>query len=193
MGIHFTGDNESYYIKVKPSYTFNLPSILFDASKARTLSDIDMGKVNGGINGKIQTKGKQPQWYSLTLEDKKYLMSTYPSRYPELKLSDIPDIVELISGGQGQAIRLPSVYSNPVDDNDVFTIRFMLENKPYWIESSKVLYLHGQDGQLALNISYWNKFPLSLDNSLSPQEKKRNTVCYPRTVSLSSLAREGLI
>ncbi|MWN91404.1 hypothetical protein GQ597_11935, partial [Gilliamella sp. Pra-s65] len=28
---------------------------------------------------------------------------------------------------------------------------------------------------------------------LSPQEKKRNTVCYPRTVSLSSLAREGLI
>ncbi|WP_141675017.1 glycoside hydrolase family 19 protein [Gilliamella sp. Bif1-4] len=78
-----------------------------------------------------------------------------------------------------------------IDDN-FFTIRFIIENKPYWIESDKVLHLKGQDGQLSSSISYWNNFPLSFDSrSPSIQEKTRNTVCYPRAVSLSLLAREG--
>ncbi|WP_237414292.1 hypothetical protein, partial [Gilliamella sp. Pra-s65] len=90
-------------------------------------------------------------------------------------------------------VTLLSVDSEPANHEGFYTIRFMLENKPYWIESSAVSHLNGQNGQLTSSISYWNKFPLSLNSSLSPQEKKRNTVCYPRTVSLSSLAREGLI
>ncbi|SCC24642.1 hypothetical protein [Gilliamella intestini] len=69
----------------------------------------------------------------------------------------------------------------------------MLENKPYWIVASKVLHLNGEDGHLTSNISYWHNFPLSLDNNLSPQKKKRNTVCYPRTVSLISSENDGLI
>ncbi|WP_143422137.1 hypothetical protein, partial [Gilliamella bombi] len=69
----------------------------------------------------------------------------------------------------------------------------MIENKPYWIAASKVLHLNGEEGQLNSSVSYWRDFPLSLDNSLSPQEKKRNTVCFPRTVSLISLENDGLI
>ncbi|WP_141675016.1 M23 family metallopeptidase [Gilliamella sp. Bif1-4] len=194
MGIHFTGDTESYYIKVKASYTFTIPSISFDALRTRPLLNTDVGKVSTGVNGKIHPKDKQPQWYSLTSKDKEYLINTYLSRYPELTLSAIPDIVELISNGKGQEITLPSVYSKPVKDDNFFTIRFIIENKPYWIESDKVLHLKGQDGQLTSSISYWNNFPLSFDSrSPSIQEKTRTTVCYPRAVSLSLLAREGLI
>lgn len=68
-------------------------------------------------------------------------------------------------------VTLLSVDSEPVNNEVFYTIRFMLKNKLYWIESSKVLHINGQDGQLALNISYWNKFLLSLDNNLSHQEK----------------------
>ncbi|OCG11120.1 hypothetical protein A9G24_09690 [Gilliamella sp. App6-5] len=142
-----------------------------------------------GINGKIQAKSPSAQPYTLTASEKMYVRRIYP----ELTEADIPDKVELISGGKGQDTTLPSVYSEPANDEDFFTIRFMIENKPYWIAASKVLHLNGEDGQLNSSVSYWHDFPLSLDDNLSPQEKKRNTVCYPRTVSLISLENDGLI
>ncbi|OCG23045.1 hypothetical protein A9G22_06370, partial [Gilliamella sp. App2-1] len=189
VAIHFTDTTESYYIKIKPVYTVNLPSRFFHTSTEQPLFDTGVGKVVNGINGKIQAKSPSAQPYTLTASEKMYVRRIYP----ELTEADIPDKVELISGGKGQDTTLPSVYSEPANDDDFFTIRFMIENKPYWIAASKVLHLNGEDGQLNSSVSYWHDFPLSLDDTLSPQEKKRNTVCYPRTVSLISLENDGLI
>lgn len=51
-------------------------------------------------------------------------------------------------------VTLLSVNSEPVNNEVFYTIRFMLKNKLYWIESSKVLHLNGQDQIIALNINW---------------------------------------
>lgn len=51
-------------------------------------------------------------------------------------------------------VTLLSADSEPVNDEFFYTIRCMLKNKLYWIESSKVLHLNGQDELIALNINW---------------------------------------
>ncbi|WP_176700679.1 hypothetical protein, partial [Gilliamella sp. WF3-4] len=191
VGIHFTDNTENYYIKIKPVYTFNLPARFFYTSNAQSVFGTEIGKVVNGINGKIPAKKDASQSYTLTASEKKYLMLMYHSRYPELTEEDIPDKVELVSGGKEQDTRLPSVYSEPANNEDFFTIRFTLENKPYWIELDNVLHLQGKDGQLNSSASYWHDFPLSLANI--PTEEDKNTVLSSRTLSLNALAHDGLI
>ncbi|OCG16465.1 hypothetical protein [Gilliamella sp. WF3-4] len=191
VGIHFTDNTENYYIKINPVYTFNLPARFFYTSNAQSVFGTEIDKVVNGINGKIPAKKDASQSYILTASEKKYLMLMYHSRYPELTEEDIPDKVELVSGGKEQDTRLPSVYSEPANNEDFFTIRFMLENKPYWIELDNVLHLQGEDGQLNSSASYWHDFPLSLANI--PTEEDKNTVLSSRTLSLNALAHDGLI
>ncbi|OCG46979.1 hypothetical protein A9G34_03710 [Gilliamella sp. Choc4-2] len=139
----------------------------------------------------VENKTDKVKRLRLTQADKTNLIKFYRLRYLKLILADIPDKVELVSGGKEQDTRLPSVYSEPENNEDFFTIRFMLENKPYWIELDNVLHLQGEDGQLNSSASYWYDFPLSLANI--PTEEDKNTVLSSRTLSLNALAHDGLI
>ncbi|MWP48093.1 hypothetical protein GQ589_11710, partial [Gilliamella sp. Pas-s27] len=128
--IHFTGDIDSYYIKVKPSYTINIPGVCFYSSTDNPLLNTVFGQEINGVNRIIQTENNEPKRYTLTSIEKENLITMNHSRYPELTLVDIPNEVELISVANEQ--------NEPANHEGFYTIRFMLENKPYWIESSAV-------------------------------------------------------
>lgn len=167
VGIKFISDKSHYYVKVKLEYTLLLlsstsPSISFDTTKITI----------NGINDNTQNKSDEMSKHRLIFDDKNYLVNQYKKDFPELTITDIPDEVELVNN------------NNTLLSNTTLTIRFVVENKHYWIASKDVLHLNEQDGLLTSQIQYWNKFPLALDNL--PVATEYNIVDYPRTVLLNS-------
>lgn len=167
VGIKFISDKSHYYVKVKLEYTLLLlsstsPSISFDTTKITI----------NGINDNTQNKSDEMSKHRLIFDDKNYLVNQYKKDFPELTITDIPDEVELVNN------------NNTLLSNTTLTIRFVVENKHYWIASKDVLHLNEQDGLLTSQIQYWNKFPLALDNL--PAATEYNIVDYPRTVLLNS-------
>ncbi|OCG26405.1 hypothetical protein A9G11_00605 [Gilliamella sp. wkB108] len=78
--------------------------------------------------------------------------------------------------------------SNLVNNDGLFHLRLYVENKHYWIKSVDVVHLQGESGQLNTKIDYWDNFPLSLGNL--PEATEKDTVYFPRTLSIDSLSHD---
>lgn len=164
LGITFTGDTAYFYLKIKPEYRLTMPSSLFERTRMVDSVEINLPQTDGN--------------YCLIQDDKTWLINRYQSDYPELNLTDIPDVVELAS----QVLA-------PIGND--FTICFSPKNKHYWIKAEEVTYLNRQAGQLNARIDYWDKFPLSL--TPLPDAQDNNTVDLPRTLSLDSLTTDNQV
>ena len=170
LGIKFTSDKDSYFVKINLEYTLNSLEYYADNNLAA------QSKVDEKIEENDNDLSNKTVEITLTADNKEQLENKYNETYPQLTMSDIPDKVELVE----------------VDHNSSSVkIRFCVNTKHYWIASKDVSHLFGQDGTLNTAIPYWNNFPLSLDNL--PPATKDNTVHFPRTVSLDSLSNENLI
>ena len=170
LGIKFTSDKDSYYVKINLEYTLNSKEYYADNNLAA------QSKVDEKIEENDNDLSNKTLEITLTADNKEQLENRYNKTYPQLTKSDIPDKVELVE----------------VDHNSSSVkIRFCVNTKHYWIASKDVSHLFGQDGTLNTVIPYWNNFPLSFDNL--PPATKDNTVHFPRTVSLDSLSNENLI
>ncbi|MBI0030783.1 hypothetical protein H3S75_06010 [Gilliamella sp. B14384G15] len=170
LGIKFTSDKDSYYVKINLEYTLNSKEYYADNNLAA------QSKVDKKIEENDNDLSNKTLEITLTADNKEQLENRYNKTYPQLTKSDIPDKVELVE----------------VDHNSSSVkIRFCVNTKHYWIASKDVSHLFGQDGTLNTVIPYWNNFPLSFDNL--PPATKDNTVHFPRTVSLDSLSNENLI
>ena len=170
LGIKFTSDKDSYYVKINLEYTLNSLEYYADNNLAA------QSKVDEKIEENDNDLSNKTVEITLTADNKEQLENKYNETYPQLTKSDIPDKVELVE----------------VDHNSSSVkIRFCVNTKHYWIASKDVSHLFGQDGTLNTVIPYWNNFPLSFDNL--PPATKDNTVHFPRTVSLDSLSNENLI
>ncbi|OCF93250.1 hypothetical protein A9G17_09010 [Gilliamella sp. wkB7] len=170
LGIKFTSDKDSYYVKINLEYTLNSLEYYSENNlKSQTIFNNNTKK----IADRLSNEKKE---IILTHYQKHCLENRYNKIYPQLTMSDIPDKVELVE----------------VDHNSSSVkIRFCVNTKHYWIASKDVSHLFKQVGTLNTAIPYWNNFPLSLDNL--PPATKDNTVHFPRTVSLDSLSNENLI
>ena len=170
LGIKFTSDKDSYYVKINLEYTLNSLEYYSENNlKSQTIFNNNTKK----IADRLSNENKE---IILTHYQKHCLENRYNKIYPQLTMSDIPDKVELVE----------------VDHNSSSVkIRFCVNTKHYWIASKDVSHLFKQVGTLNTAIPYWNNFPLSLDNL--PPATKDNTVHFPRTVSLTSLSNENLI
>ncbi|WP_334323201.1 hypothetical protein [Gilliamella apicola] len=170
LGIKFTSDKDSYYVKINLEYTLNSLEYYSENNlKSQTIFNNNTKK----IADRLSNENKE---IILTHYQKHCLENRYNKIYPQLTMSDIPDKVELVE----------------VDHNSSSVkIRFCVNTKHYWIASKDVSHLFKQVGTLNTAIPYWNNFPLSLDNL--PPATKDNTVHFPRTVSLDSLSNENLI
>ena len=170
LGIKFTSDKDSYYVKINLEYTLNSLEYYSENNlKSQTIFNNNTKK----IADRLSNENKE---IILTHYQKHCLENRYNKIYSQLTMSDIPDKVELVE----------------VDHNSSSVkIRFCVNTKHYWIASKDVSHLFKQVGTLNTAIPYWNNFPLSLDNL--PPATKDNTVHFPRTVSLDSLSNENLI
>ena len=170
LGIKFTSDKDSYYVKINLEYTLNSWEYYSENNlKSQTIFNNNPKKI-------ADRQSDETKEIILTHYHKQQLENRYNKTYPQLTMSDIPDKVELVE----------------VDHNSSSVkIRFCVNTKHYWIASKDVSHLFGQDGTLNTAIPYWNNFPLSFDNL--PPATKDNTVHFPRTVSLDSLSNENLI
>ncbi|OCG20174.1 hypothetical protein A9G11_09785 [Gilliamella sp. wkB108] len=181
LGINFIGDVNNYYVKIKPEYTLDLPTLYFNPTRVFPfLFNTTVGGIFDSINVDTQDTNDKPKKYTLTQADKSWLIDYYQSTYPELTINDIPDEVDLMSD-------VTRILSRDNSDN-TFTISFILENKHYWIKSVDVVHLQGESGQLNTKIDYWHNFPLSLGNL--PEATEKDTVYYPRTLSIDSLSHD---
>ena len=170
LGIKFTSDKDSYYVKINLEYTLNSWEYYSENNlKSQTIFNNNTKKI-------ADKQSDEKKEIILNHYHKQQLENRYNKTYPQLTMSDIPDKVELVE----------------VDHNSSSVkIRFCVNTKHYWIASKDVSHLFGQDGTLNTAISYWNNFPLSLDNL--PPATKDNTVHFPRTVSLTSSDDKNLI
>ena len=170
LGIKFTSDKDSYYVKINLEYTLNSWEYYSENNlKSQTIFNNNPKKI-------ADRQSDETKEIILTHYHKQQLENRYNKTYPQLTMSDIPDKVELVE----------------VDHNSSSVkIRFCVNTKHYWIASKDVSHLFGQDGTLNTAIPYWKNFPLSLDKL--PPATKDNTVHFPRTVSLDSLSNENLI
>ena len=170
LGIKFTSDKDSYYVKINLEYTLNSWEYYSENNlKSQTIFNNNTKKI-------ADRQSDETKEIILTHYQKHCLENRYNKIYPQLTMSDIPDKVELVE----------------VDHNSSSVkIRFCVNTKHYWIASKDVSHLFKQVGTLNTAIPYWNNFPLSLDNL--PPATKDNTVHFPRTVSLDSLSNENLI
>ena len=170
LGIKFTSDKDSYYVKINLEYTLNSLEYYSENNlKSQTIFNNNPKK----IADRLSNENKE---IILTHYQKHCLENRYNKIYPQLTMSDIPDKVELVE----------------VDHNSSSVkIRFCVNTKHYWIASKDVSHLFKQVGTLNTTIPYWKNFPLSLDKL--PPATKNNTVHFPRTVSLDSLSNENLI
>ena len=170
LGIKFTSDKDSYYVKINLEYTLNSWEYYSENNlKSQTIFNNNPKKI-------ADRQSDETKEIILTHYHKQQLENRYNKTYPQLTMSDIPDKVELVE----------------VDHNSSSVkIRFCVNTKHYWIASKDVSHLFGQDGTLNTAIPYWKNFPLSLDNL--PPATKDNTVHFPRTVSLTSSDDKNLI
>ena len=170
LGIKFTSDKDSYYVKINLEYTLNSWEYYSENNlKSQTIFNNNPKKI-------ADKQSDEKKEIILNHYHKQQLENRYNKTYPQLTMSDIPDKVELVE----------------VDHNSSSVkIRFCVNTKHYWIASKDVSHLFGQDGTLNTAIPYWNNFPLSLDNL--PPATKDNTVHFPRTVSLTSSDDKNLI
>ena len=170
LGIKFTSDKDSYYVKINLEYTLNSLEYYSENNlKSQTIFNNNPKK----IADRLSNENKE---IILTHYQKHCLENRYNKIYPQLTMSDIPDKVELVE----------------VDHNSSSVkIRFCVNTKHYWIASKDVSHLFGQDGTLNTAIPYWKNFPLLLDKL--PPATKNNTVHFPRTVSLTSSDDKNLI
>ncbi|OTQ30548.1 hypothetical protein [Gilliamella apicola] len=170
LGIKFTSDKDSYYVKINLEYTLNSWEYYSENNlKSQTIFNNNTKKI-------ADRQSDETKEIILTHYHKQQLENRYNKTYPQLTMSDIPDKVELVE----------------VDHNSSSVkIRFCVNTKHYWIASKDVSHLFGQDGTLNTAIPYWKNFPLSLDNL--PPATKDNTVHFPRTVSLTSSDDKNLI
>ncbi|OCG23686.1 hypothetical protein A9G11_05610 [Gilliamella sp. wkB108] len=181
LGINFIGDVNNYYVKIKPEYTLDLPTLYFNPTRVFPfLFNTTVGGIFDSINVDTEDTNDKPKKYTLTQADKSWLIDHYQSTYPELTINDIPDEVDLVSD-------VTRILSRDNSDN-TFTISFILENKHYWIKSVDVVHLQGESGQLNTKIDYWDNFPLSLGNL--PEATEKDTVYFPRTLSIDSLSHD---
>ncbi|OTP80988.1 hypothetical protein B5S40_13805, partial [Gilliamella apicola] len=170
LGIKFTSDKDSYYVKINLEYTLNSWEYYSENNlKSQTIFNNNPKKI-------ADRQSDETKEIILNHYHKQQLENRYNKIYPQLTMSDIPDKVELVE----------------VDHNSSSVkIRFCVNTKHYWIASKDVSHLFGQDGTLNTAIPYWKNFPLSLDNL--PPATKDNTVHFPRTVSLTSSDDKNLI
>ena len=170
LGIKFTSDKDSYFVKINLEYTLNSLEYYSENNlKSQTIFNNNPKK----IADRLSNENKE---IILTHYQKHCLENRYNKTYPQLTMSDIPDKVELVE----------------VDHNSSSVkIRFCVNTKHYWIASKDVSHLFKQVGTLNTAIPYWKNFPLSLDKL--PPATKDNMVHFPRTVSLDSLSNENLI
>ena len=170
LGIKFTSDKDSYYVKINLEYTLNSWEYYSENNlKSQTIFNNNPKQI-------ADRQSDETKEIILNHYHKQQLENRYNKTYPQLTMSDIPDKVELVE----------------VDHNSSSVkIRFCVNTKHYWIASKDVSHLFGQDGTLNTAIPYWKNFPLSLDNL--PPATKNNTVHFPRTVSLTSSDDKNLI
>ena len=170
LGIKFTSDKDSYYVKINLEYTLNSWEYYSENNlKSQTIFNNNTKKI-------ADRQSDETKEIILTHYQKHCLENRYNKIYPQLTMSDIPDKVELVE----------------VDHNSSSVkIRFCVNTKHYWIASKDVSHLFKQVGTLNTAIPYWKNFPLSLDKL--PPATKDNMVHFPRTVSLDSLSNENLI
>ena len=170
LGIKFTSDKDSYYVKINLEYTLNSWEYYSENNlKSQTIFNNNPKKI-------ADRQSDEKKEIILNHYHKQQLENRYNKTYPQLTMSDIPDKVELVE----------------VDHNSSSVkIRFCVNTKHYWIASKDVSHLFGQDGTLNTAIPYWENFPLSLENL--PPATKDNTVHFPRTVSLTSSDDKNLI
>ena len=170
LGIKFTSDKDSYYVKINLEYTLNSWEYYSENNlKSQTIFNNNPKKI-------ADRQSDEKKEIILTYYHKQQLENRYNKTYPQLTMSDIPDKVELVE----------------VDHNSSSVkIRFCVNTKHYWIASKDVSHLFGQDGTLNTAIPYWENFPLSLENL--PPATKDNTIHFPRTVSLTSSDDKNLI
>ncbi|OTQ31871.1 hypothetical protein B6D19_07730 [Gilliamella apicola] len=170
LGIKFTSDKDSYYVKINLEYTLNSWEYYSENNlKSQTIFNNNPKKI-------ADRQSDEKKEIILNHYDKQQLENRYNKTYPQLTMSDIPDKVELVE----------------VDHNSSSVkIRFCVNTKHYWIASKDVSHLFKQVGTLNTAIPYWKNFPLLLDKL--PPATKNNTVHFPRTVSLTSSDDKNLI